>query len=377
MHRNRPALRRVSNATSTVLAGALVLVDALIWATDPVIDTGRLSISLAVLVPALGVIGVGSVAWRLRGPGTALVVLAAASIGLTTVSLAVGTSLPPSFASVFALGLLTATVLRGESGRRALALAALAGVAVAGEALRPQVAGAGYLLAVGTAGFAVAVGIGVYLRWTDWYRAAAARTARDAERIEIAQELHDLVGHHLTGIVVQANAARHVAERRPEAATEALEHIGREGTEALAALRWVVGALRDEQPLGSSWLDIERLATFAAAPGLEITTAVADDVPPLSEAHAPVVYRVVAEALTNARRHGQGVTRIQVVATVEDEHLVVAVHDDGAPAPEPTGGSGIDGLRTRVEDLGGQLTAGPGTDGGWTVRATLPLEATP
>ncbi len=381
-HGNRQALRRISNASLTLVAAVLAVADAVIWATDPVIDTGRLSVSLAVLVPTVGVIAVTVVAWRLRGPVLALEVLIAASLALTAVSFALGTSLAPSLAAVFALGLLTATVLHHESGRQAMTLTAAAALAVAGEALRPQVAAAAYLLLLGMGAFAAAVGVGLYLRWSDWRRAAEARAERTEERLEIARELHDIVGHHLTGIVVQAQAARHVAERRPEAAADALDHIGREGTEALAAMRWMVSALRDRDPLGSGWEDIERLAALATAPGLAVKATIGPAVPPLTPAQAPVAYRVVAESLTNARRHGRDVTEVRVEGAVAGDRLVVTVTDDGtsattgAAAPGATPGTGLAELQRRVADLGGALTAGPGPDGGWVVRSELPLGAT-
>ncbi|MGN6696214.1 MAG: sensor histidine kinase [Aquihabitans sp.] len=382
-HGRRGAVRTVSNASLVVVTAVLALADALIWATDPVIDTGRLSVSLAVLVPGIGLVAVVAVAYRLRRPVGALIALAGVSLALSTISFAVGTSLPPSFAALFALGLITATVLRAEPGRAAVALTILAGFAVAAEALRPQVSSAAYLLVVVMAAFAAAVGIGVYLRWSDWQRVSEAQTARTEERLEIARELHDIVGHHLTGIVVQAQAARHVAQRRPEAATDALDHIGREGTEALAAMRWMVGALREHEALGSGWADVERLATLATAPGLAVTTAIDPHVPPLTEAQAPVAYRVVAEAITNARRHGRTTSAIQIAATVDRDRLVLTVSDDGSPATDEAdatrgsrvgNGSGLRGLEERLTELGGSLAAGPGADGGWAVRAEIPVE---
>ena len=354
------------------LVGLLALADALIWATDPVVETGRLSVSLAGLIPALGVAAVAAVVVRRRHSVQALVALGAASIAMTIVCVAVRTSLPPSFAAVFALGLLDVVVLRNSSGRAAASLCCLAALAVAGEAVRPQVSGAGYLLAIAAVGFSAAVGVGVYLRWSDWHRAAAARQARDEERLEIARELHDLVGHHLTGIVVQAQAARHVAGRRPEAAVDALDQISREGSEALAALRWTVSALREGRPVGSGWEDVERLARAAGATGLGVTISLDPTLAPLSEAEAPVVYRVVAEAVTNVHRHGHGVSHVHVEAAVDHGSLVVTVGDDGSPQTGSVGGSGIIGLRQRVEDLGGTLEAGPAATGGWVVRAELP-----
>jgi signal transduction histidine kinase len=104
----------------------------------------------------------------------------------------------------------------------------------------------------------------------------------------------------------------------------------------------------------------------------------APGIPALPDAQAPLAYRVVAEALTNARRHGRDVTRIVIEAEASAAHLVLTISDDGAPRPTdpgPAGGSGLVELRRRVAELGGSLTAGPsGGGGGWTVRVELPLE---
>ncbi len=377
VQRSVPVLSQASDVLFVVVAGLLALVDVIVWLTDPVVDTGRLSVSLAVLVPCLGVVATIAVALRPKHLVGALVTVAGASMALTVVCVAIGTSLPPSLAALFALALLTTGVLRRQPGGLAVGLTAMAAVAVAAEALRPQVATAGYLLLVCEGAFLVAVGIGVYLRWSDWRRVAAADAARIDERIEIARELHDIVGHHLTAIVVQAQAARHVAERRPEAAAVALEPIERAGSEALVALRWMVGALRDDAPtaVGAEWSDIERLVEGPVGPGVEVSTSVAPAVSDLDVALAPSVHRIVAESLTNVRRHAHGATRVEIEVGTRGDRLVVTVHDDGTPGPAPgLDGFGIVGMRERAAALGGDLSAGPAPDGGWLVRAELPLE---
>ena len=215
MHRMQqaaPTLTRASDLTLIGVAGLFAVVDVVIWATDPVVDTGRLTLSIAFLVPCLGALAMVAVAIRRRRLKLALLVVAGAGILLTLNSWTIGTSLPPSFTALFALVLLTIGVSRYAPLRTAVLLTIVAAVAVAAEALRPMVAAAAYLLVVSQAAFTFAVGVGVYLRWSDWRRVAVAEAARSDEHVEIARELHDMVGHYVSGIVVQAQAARHVAE---------------------------------------------------------------------------------------------------------------------------------------------------------------------
>ncbi len=371
-----PLLTQASVVLFVVATALLNAVDVVIWTTDPVVDDGRSTISLGFLVPLLGVLAVVAVALRPRHEVPALTALATASLLLTIAGAALGASLPPSFAALFALTVLTAGVLRRAPGGIALSLTAFAAVGVAAEAVRPLVGTVGYLLAVCEGAFAVAVAVGVYLRWSDWRRAAAASAARTEERLEIARELHDLVGHHVSAMVVQAQSARHVAEHRPEATPLALDRIEQAGTEALAAMRRMVVGLRDQATSVpcATWDDLDRLLADAAARGEPVDAHVDPEVRALPTSLAPSVHRILAEALTNVRRHGQAVEVIDVSVRPRGDLLEVTVHDDGVPSAGAQPGFGIVGMRERASALGGSLSAGPGTDGGWIVRAELPLD---
>jgi hypothetical protein len=129
----------MSDVLVIAATGLLALVDVAVWATDPRVDTGRLSVSLGILVPALGAVAIGAVSGRRRHLARGLATVATAGIALTFASVVIGTSLPPSFAVLFAVGLMTTGTLRCEPGRTAVMLAILAALAVAAEALRPQV----------------------------------------------------------------------------------------------------------------------------------------------------------------------------------------------------------------------------------------------
>ena len=371
-----PALTRASSVGLVAVTASLAAADVVVWATDRVVDDGRSPVPLGFLPPLLGVLATIAVAARPRHEVGALTALATASVALTVAGALLGASLPPSLAALFALAVLTAGVLRRAPGSVAAPLTGLAAVAVAAEAVRPFVGSAGYLLLVCEGAFVVAVGVGVYLRWTDWRRAVTAETARIEERLEIARELHDLVGHHLSAMVVQAQAARHVAEHRPAASAVALERIEQTGTEALTAMRRMVGGLRDHSTSTpqASWDDLDRLLADAVARGEPVDARVDPEVRTLPNSLAPSVHRILTESLTNVRRHGQAVHVIDVSVRRRDDRLELTVQDDGAPAADGPAGFGIVGMRERAAALGGSLSAGPGMDGGWVVRAELPLD---
>ncbi len=238
--------------------------------------------SVAFLVPCLGAFATVALALRRRHLALALVTLAGAGMALTTASWSIGTNLPPSFAALFALALLTSSTLRTERAGTAFAQATLAACAVAAEALRPMVSAAAYLLVICEGAFAVAVGVGVYLRWSDWQRVAAQDAARADERLEIAREVHDMVGHYVTAIVVQAQAARHVAEHQPAAASAALKSIESAGTDAMAAMRRMVGGLRDDSAITprGTWNDVEQLVADAVVQGKPVRATIEPDVIP-------------------------------------------------------------------------------------------------
>ena len=289
----------------------------------------------------------------------------------------IGTSLPPSFAAVFGLAMLASIALRRDSGGAAVLLAAVAAVAVAAEALRPMVGAAGYLLSACAMGFAVAVSVGVYLRWSDWRQVTAAQAARVDERLEIARELHDMAGHHVTAMVVQAQAARHVAGSQPAAAVAALDRIETCGIETLVAMRRIVGGLRTDAPVGptSTWDDVDRLIADAAAQGQPVQALIDPEVRTAAPTLAASAHRIIAESLTNVRRHGHDVGRVDVSVIGRPDGVAVIVHDDGrVRGASGQDGFGIVGMYERAASLGGSLSAGPAPDGGWVVHAELPID---
>jgi signal transduction histidine kinase len=208
-----------------------------------------------------------------------------------------------------------------------------------------------------------------------------ARIAVGDERARIARELHDVVAHSVGVIVLQAEGARRVFEHDPERAREALESIERTARAALADMRRSLGVLRredDERALAPQpgVDDLNGLIDEARAGGLTVELAVEGERVPLPPAIDLSAYRIVQEALTNVIKHA-GPARAQVTVRYLDDELEVEVADNGAGTPaRPADGSGLGivGMRERVEAHGGRLHAGAGSDGGFLVRASLPLD---
>ncbi|WP_432848980.1 sensor histidine kinase [Amycolatopsis sp. CA-161197] len=237
----------------------------------------------------------------------------------------------------------------------------------------------------------IAIAIGMFLRSRDSERTqvmkAAVTDAQTTERMALARELHDVVAHHVTGIVVQAQAARMMGEKNPQLALEAMGRIEDAGTEALAAMRRLVRSMRGDAPAGAS--DLSEQATTDLAADLRKlvdganhgvkTTLVLDLPPDLPHEVGRSALRLVQESLTNVGKHAADATEALVHAEVTGRELHLSVRDDGREkAHRPAGGSGgygLVGMRERVALLHGRLTAGRGPDGGWRVEAWLPLEA--
>lgn len=265
-----------------------------------------------------------------------------------------------------------------------LGLASVVSFAVADSWTRTGAGGNGATLL--HAGWLVAVIVGVtrnrraYLaevrarvRAAEQGKEEEARRRATEERLRIARELHDLLGHHLSSINVQASAALHRPD--PERAEAALTAIKQTSKETLRELRTTLGILRAEATPPAPGLDrLYELVTSAGRCGLVIRTEVAETRPLPSEVDL-TAYRIVQEALTNVTRHAAATTATVRVRPDRDD-LLVEVEDDGAGASAPPG-NGILGMGERVRALGGSLTTGAGPAGGFLVRARLPLRPGP
>ena len=255
------------------------------------------------------------------------------------------------------------------------------------------------LVVVGVGVTAVVLGsaarVGPDVLWIGWYvapwslgafvrqrREAARRVREEAkaraayeERLLIAREVHDVVGHGLSVIAMQAGVALHVLDRRPERARESLESILATSREALDGLRATLATFRGDAGQRTpvpGIADIERLIDGVRAAGIPVELVVAGERRDVPAAVGHAAYRIVQESLTNVVRHA-GPTSATVTFDYNDDRLDVSVQDDGVgPRGPVTGGEGVAGMRERAEGLGGTFTAGPSSAGGFRVEAQLP-----
>ncbi|MFF8918126.1 sensor histidine kinase [Streptomyces sp. NPDC015032] len=224
---------------------------------------------------------------------------------------------------------------------------------------------------------ALGVGLGTRLLLVDRRRQAAA--LRLEQRTEFARDLHDFVAHHVTGIVVQAQGAQAIADRRPELVPPALRRIEQAGSEALTSMRHMVGMLRDADgevavtPLAGIDEMRSLVEEFSAVGGARARLDLEGAVDDLPVEVTTTAHRVVMEALTNVRKHAQACTEVRVRVSHSENRLTVRVSDDGRPRHVSHGGFGLNGLAERVGLIGGSMQAGPVTGGGWSVEATLPV----
>lgn len=222
--------------------------------------------------------------------------------------------------------------------------------------------------------------------WRD--RDQRARIAAQDERTRIAREMHDIVAHSLSVIVVQADgaayAAQHGADFRREQAHAALTIIGTTAREALAETRHLVGVLRTTDDEGEvprlayapteGLADLPDLVERVAASGIDASVELGPDLHEVPREVGLAAYRIVQESLTNVIKHAGPCARAGVRVNADDR-LHVEVRDDGrgAAAPDDGHGHGLIGMRERAASVGGSVEAGPSPGGGYLVTATLPL----
>ncbi|WP_217207181.1 sensor histidine kinase [Streptomyces sp. AC550_RSS872] len=220
-------------------------------------------------------------------------------------------------------------------------------------------------------------------------REAQAKVAVAAERARIARELHDVVAHNVSVMVVQADGAAYVLDAAPDQAKKALETISSTGRQALAEMRRLLGVLRTGEHQESGEYvpqpDVEQiddLVQQCRSSGLPVDFKVEGTPRPLPSGVELTAYRIVQEALTNTRKHGGPNAGASVRLVYFDDGLGLLVEDDGKGAPhelyEDGGadgeGHGLIGMRERVGMVGGTLDAGPRPGGGFRISALLPLK---
>jgi signal transduction histidine kinase len=209
-------------------------------------------------------------------------------------------------------------------------------------------------------------------------REERARSAVTEERARIARELHDVVGHSVSVMTVQASAVRRLLRPEQQREREALLIVEQTGREALAEMRRMVGVLRrpEEAPALAPQPSLEHLGKLveqAREAGLPVDLRVEGEPLPIPAGVDLTAYRLVQEGLTNALKHARA-KRAQVLVRYTDGAIEVTVSDDGRGAGSGDGGGhGLVGMRERVAVYGGELEAGPRPEGGYRLRAKLPL----
>ncbi|WP_445443161.1 sensor histidine kinase [Clavibacter sp. km1a] len=320
----------------------------------------------------------------------------AASLLLTAVLAVIRPDTMGSFGLVelAALLILLITVVREAEGpRRGWSIAAVAAAVLVLPARVPSTDAVVYVIVLALA-VVSCIAVGGSLRTGDRAAEARVEVARRGEREAIARELHDVVAHHVTGIVVVAQAARATPMLDAERAGRMLADIEGAGERALEAMQQLVGVLRADGGGGSA--PVAPVAALADLPALverfraAVPAAVDARLPdPADPAALAVtdevqasVYRIVQESLTNVRRHAPAARSVVVDVALAGGRARVEVRDDGGDAVASArdgdgddrdlgGGFGVIGMTERARALGGTLVAGP--DGaGWSVRADLP-----
>jgi signal transduction histidine kinase len=218
--------------------------------------------------------------------------------------------------------------------------------------------------------------IGGMVRYQATARTRELDEVKHREREQLARELHDTVAHHVSAIIIQAQAGQALASAQPETAVEVLAVIEAEASRTLAEMRSIVGALRrnDIAALAPQQgiADIPRLAGSTPAT-ITVEVELAGDLTGIEPVVDAATYRIVQESLTNAVRHATNASRVDIHVITSPDVVRLSVVDDGQTSGGPgVGGYGLIGMAERAKLLGGSLDAGRDPDGGWRITAELP-----
>ena len=354
-----------------------------VWRDWPLVGLALAgSILEAVLRPELGwrwvslamaLVLIPTIAWRRTHPLAVTLAVFGTVAVMDLVRVAAGADTALGLGGMVVVVVVPYALTRWGSGRDirlglpVVALAATIGVVFDGGGIVEAIAGYAILIAVVDAGFVVRFRIAA--------RARDAERVRLVEREHLARELHDTVAHHVSAMAIRAQAGIAASAADPAAAVQALEIIETEASRALTEMRTLVRGLRTDEageraPLATI-ADIARLGP-PGTPGPPIDVSIRGDVASVAGPVSTTVYRLVQDAVTNARRHALSATRIDVVVDIGPDVVLLRVHDDGAPIGDHRHGYGLIGMSERASLMGGVYDAGPDPAGGWTVAASLP-----
>jgi signal transduction histidine kinase len=331
------------------------------------------------LRPLSVVVTVGLVAtllWRRTRP-LLMVVVVFVVLGLLLVVTA--GAIPQMYTGAYVL-VLPYALVRWGSGREAVIGSALVFVKTGLSALVGVTRLSDVVL--GPAVLLVAMALGAAFRFRAWARMRELDQVKLLEHERLARDLHDTVAHHVSAIVIRAQAGLATSASRPDAAVEALRVIEAEASRTLTEMRSMVRVLRRDEPVelapSPCIADLERLAGRDGA-GPPVDVEVSGDLADVPPSVGAAIYRLVQESVTNARRHAHHATRIEVRVAADRASVRLRVSDDGdtsllRPAGSP--GYGLIGMIERARLLGGTCEAGPEPGRGWTVTAVLPRAGT-
>ncbi len=331
--------------------------------------------------------------WRFRAP-VAVVILVTASSGVWILAMFKAQNQPPFEPALAIFVALFALASRAEGRPLWTGAAVSAGIFTVGE-IRGELAGQG----IGNVFpallfFALAFVLGRIVhqhrqrasgqqdRADRLERDQDARAARavETERARIARELHDVIAHSLSIIVVQAAAERRVLPEGQQSTAETLESIEQSGRQAMTELRRLLGLLRkgDGEPSLAPQPGLSRLDDLVAQvreAGIEVSVRMDGDMTAIPRGLDLSAYRIIQECLTNVLKHARA-HRVEISLRCQGRIVEIEVTDDGAAAgPPAAGGFGLLGMRERVTVYGGTVQAGPRDTGGYRVHARLPFEA--
>jgi signal transduction histidine kinase len=319
-------------------------------------------------------------------PPTAMVL--AVPIVLYTVAAVRGRAVSLSALAVLLLLVVGWSLVGTVTGRQALRFSSRVGTATTTVAVGRSTPWSGWLLLGSGPLAAWALGYGTRNRraYLDELHARARDLERErdqqaalavaADRGRISREVHDVVAHGLSLIVIQAQGADAALDRRPDDTRDALRVIIETGRDSLADMRRMLRALGE---VDDPWRPQPGLAGLPGllarvrAAGTPVRLEVDGTPAPLPPAVDLSAYRIVQEALTNVMKHAGAGATADVRVSYRGGEFGIVVGDDGTAAPAGDGGNGLRGMRERVRVLGGRLSAGPGDPGGFVVRATLPV----
>lgn len=384
-----------------------------LWLRDhPVVADAALALAL-LIIDALGVGNAQNKAvyltfsvllplpliWRRRSPRVVAGVLFALSVASTVVTRLVDDPEGDQHVALLGMGIMLYTLVAYVGRREGLIFATVLAIdLITAVLLLDSPAGGDIALVVVLyalcwtlaefvgARHAYDAEVAARLAVADSVMAHRAHDAVAAERTRIARELHDVVAHAVSVMIVQADGARYALRANPATAEAALQTIAATGRDALRELRRTVALLRSEHAPehlpqhGSAGIAtlVEMMRDAGLAVELELTGELDDIAPEISLG----VHRIVQESLTNTLRHAGATPKAWVRVHRHDADVTVTITDTGGTpvvvaetGPIPGGGMGLVGMRERVAVLGGTLDAGRVADGSWRVRAVLPLTA--